>query len=48
MLNINLGCFELIREIGRGGFSTVNLVRFKQTGEYFAMKVIDKNFVKRK
>jgi serine/threonine protein kinase len=31
-----------LSEIGKGGFSTVYLVRKKDSGKVFAMKVIDK------
>ena len=37
--------FELIKVIGRGGFSKVLEVRKKSTAEIYAMKVIKKSFV---
>jgi serine/threonine protein kinase len=42
---ITLNSFEIIQAIGSGGFSTVYLCRFKETGGYYAMKVIDKEFI---
>jgi len=32
----------VLKKIGAGGFSVVYLVKKKDTGKYFAMKVIDK------
>ena len=37
--------FELLKVIGRGGFSKVFLVRKKDSGLLFAMKVMSKRFV---
>jgi serum/glucocorticoid-regulated kinase 2 len=37
--------FQLLKVIGRGGFSKVFLVRKKDTGLLFAMKVMQKNSV---
>ncbi|CAD8161916.1 unnamed protein product [Paramecium octaurelia] len=39
---VSLRDFEFIRCIGTGGFSKVYLVRQRQTGKYFAMKLIEK------
>ena len=35
--------FENIKVIGRGSFGKVYLVRKKDTGEYFAMKILRKD-----
>lgn len=35
--------FEHIKVIGRGGFSRVLLVRKKDTGRLYAMKILKKN-----
>jgi serine/threonine protein kinase len=40
---ITIGDFELIKVIGRGGFSKVLLCRKKDTGRLYAMKVIRKS-----
>ncbi len=37
--------FQLLKVIGRGGFSKVYLVRKKDSGLLFAMKVMQKSFV---
>lgn len=37
--------FQLLKVIGKGGFSKVFLVRKKDTGLLFAMKVMQKSFV---
>ena len=37
--------FQLLKVIGRGGFSKVFLVRKKDSGLLFAMKVMQKSFV---
>lgn len=39
---VNLNSFEIIKNIGSGGFSKVFLTRFKEDGHFYAMKVIDK------
>ena len=39
---IGLHSFEIIRQIGSGGFSKVFLCRYKEDGQFYAMKVIDK------
>ena len=41
----NLSDFEVIKVIGKGGFSRVLQVRKKDTGMIFAMKVISKSFI---
>jgi serine/threonine protein kinase len=33
--------FELLREVGKGGFSTVYLCRERLTGDQYAVKVVD-------
>ena len=40
---ITIGDYELIKVIGRGGFSKVLLCRKKDTGRLYAMKVIKKS-----
>ncbi len=40
-----LGDFEIIKTIGKGGFSRVLQVRKKDTGMLYAMKVISKAFI---
>lgn len=40
-----LNDFQLLKVIGRGGFSKVLLVRKKDSGLLFAMKVMQKSFV---
>lgn len=42
---ITLNDFELIKTQGKGGFGTVYLAQKKDTGEYFALKGINKMFV---
>jgi serine/threonine protein kinase len=43
--SISLDSFEVIKLIGSGGFSKVFLCRYKRTGEFYAMKVIDKEVI---
>ncbi|KAM3133920.1 hypothetical protein pb186bvf_014035 [Paramecium bursaria] len=43
--NVNIKDFTLVRCIGSGGFSRVYLVRYKVNGKFYAMKLIDKEFV---
>lgn len=38
--------FDAIKVIGKGGFSTVSQVRKKDTGQLYAVKTMDKEFVK--
>ena len=40
---ISVGDFEMIKVIGRGGFSRVVLCRKKDTGRLYAMKIMKKN-----
>lgn len=39
---VDFSHFKIMRKIGAGGFSVVYLVKKRDTGKYFAMKVIDK------
>lgn len=39
---MNVGDFELRKVIGRGHFGEVHLVKEKQTGDVYAMKIIKK------
>ncbi|CAG9326813.1 unnamed protein product [Blepharisma stoltei] len=45
--SVSCSDFHPIKVIGKGGFSTVSEVRKKDTGELFAVKTIDKEFIKR-
>jgi serum/glucocorticoid-regulated kinase 2 len=40
---ISAGDFQMIKVIGRGGFSRVLLIRKKDTGRLYAMKIVKKN-----
>lgn len=40
-----MDCFEIIKQIGSGGFSKVYLCRFKKDGTFYAMKVIEKDVI---
>lgn len=42
---IDMRCFDVIKCIGAGGFSKVFLVRFREDGRFYAMKLIDKHFI---
>ena len=42
---LSLESFEIIKLIGSGGFSKVYLSRFKKDGQFYAMKVIDKEVI---
>ena len=42
---ITLKDFIFLKCIGVGGFSRVYLVKKKSTGKFFAMKLIDKEFI---
>lgn len=42
---ISLKHFDIIRLIGSGGFSKVFLCRFKGDGKFYALKLIDKDFI---
>lgn len=44
-LSVSLQSFHILKCIGVGGFSKVYLVRFKQDGKFYAMKVINKEFI---
>ncbi|KAJ1899011.1 cAMP-dependent protein kinase catalytic subunit [Coemansia sp. IMI 209127] len=45
--HVQLGSFEIFRTVGTGSFGRVRLVRHKETGKYFAMKVLRKSHVVR-
>jgi serum/glucocorticoid-regulated kinase 2 len=45
MQNICLLDFDIIKCLGSGGFSTVFLVRCNFNGKYYAMKLVDKQFI---
>jgi citron Rho-interacting kinase len=42
-LRVNVADFELKKVIGRGHFGEVHLVKEKQTGDVYAMKIIKKS-----
>lgn len=42
---MDIRSFEIIKCIGAGGFSKVFLVKFKEDGKFYAMKLIDKDFI---
>lgn len=42
---IDMRCFDILKCIGAGGFSKVFLVRYKEDGKFYAMKLIDKHFI---
>ncbi|CAK63979.1 unnamed protein product (macronuclear) [Paramecium tetraurelia] len=42
---INLDWFEIIKKLAAGGFSVVYLVKNKENGQFYAMKVIDKRLM---
>lgn len=42
-----LGDFEIMRTLGTGSFGRVHLVKLKETGKYYAMKVLRKSEVVR-
>ena len=42
---VTIDSFDILHCIGTGGFSKVFLCRCKQNGNFYAMKVIDKNFI---
>lgn len=41
-MRVSIDSFDLIQTIGRGGFGEVRLVRMKDTGQVFAMKIMKK------
>ena len=43
--SLTLNDFEIIKMVGSGGFSKVFLCRFKRDGQFYAMKVIDKDVI---
>lgn len=42
---VRLEHFKMVRCLGSGGFSLVYLVRDYWKGQYYALKLIDKNFI---
>lgn len=42
---VGLRDFQILKCIGSGGFSKVYLVRWKQNGRFYAMKLVDKEFI---
>jgi len=42
---VGLKDFVFLKNIGVGGFSLVYLVRKKDTGKFYALKLIDKEFI---
>ena len=44
---VDLSHFDLLKCIGVGGFSRVYLTRKKDTGKIYAMKLIDKEFIRK-
>lgn len=42
---VGLKDFIFIKNIGIGGFSLVYLVKKKDTGKFYALKLIDKEFI---
>lgn len=42
---VGLKDFVFIKNIGIGGFSLVYLVKKKDTGKFYALKLIDKEFI---
>ncbi|CAK62854.1 unnamed protein product (macronuclear) [Paramecium tetraurelia] len=42
---INIDWFEIIKKLGAGSFSVVYLVRNKENGQFYAMKVTDKQLM---
>lgn len=43
--SINLNHFDIVKVIGRGSFGKVYLVKKKDTGEFYAMKVLKKEAI---
>lgn len=44
---LSLADFELLRRIGDGSFSHVVLARHRATGQEYALKVVDKQYILR-
>jgi serine/threonine protein kinase len=42
---INLNSFDIVRSLGHGAFGRVYKVRLKQTGRFYAMKVLNKELL---
>ena len=45
---ISLESFEIIKVVGRGSFGKVYLVRKRDTGGYYALKSLKKDYILRK
>lgn len=45
---MKLSDFEMLKTIGRGAFGEVRLVKYKQTGKVFAMKIMLKEVLMNK
>ena len=43
--NVTIHDFELLKVIGKGGYSTVFMARKKDSGNMYAIKVMDKKFL---
>ena len=43
--NLTISDFNLIKCLGSGGFSTVYLARCLRNNKYYALKLIDKDFI---
>jgi 3-phosphoinositide dependent protein kinase-1 len=46
-LNLSVAAFELTRVLGEGSMSTVFQAQLKETGQVYALKVIDKLYIQR-
>lgn len=45
---VNFDSFEVFKCIGTGGFSRVYLCKFKEDGNFYAMKIIEKDSLVKK
>lgn len=45
--SVSLDSFSTISVIGKGSYAKVILVKKKDSGEFFAMKVVKKNHIKK-
>ena len=48
MENVTLDNFVMLTVIGKGSYAKVTLVRKKDTGEVFAMKILKKEHIQKK
>ena len=46
-LQVSLADFELLRRVGDGSFSHVVLAQHRATGQEYALKVVDKQYIVR-